>query len=683
VNGTERLPCATTKYTYVDELPVTRNSERDLSDLAATDPVEFEIVSPLCLKFVTFVPWGDPWLLQGLLVNNDDYRENLYRLMKDSAENLLLLSELPWPEDDGSLYGKACTTNTDAVFREGDKVGLKFTLVEREPSCGDLGIYPWDLGNTCSGYKDTPPSPDHPIAIRVADGVSGTEASGDYPDENTNTFTHTMTAGAPNPFAPFSHELSVEFTRAYDDAEILFVRHALVVGVIPEEVPQVWTVATNPTLIFSIIRDPPGGASTATLVEGSTISTSMAIDGSHAAQLEDSFNAGVSVGAGVQVKIVNGIGVAIENNVVTAGGGAGFSYAQTPTDVTVSRSSSRHFDIGISFGVGISTSDSPYIAGQPSDVIIGGGANLRFISSIEIFAVAPVVIVSQLVLDNVPSDVDNSALRTVVATALVEKINLVESTSDVLSFDVDADTFTTVVFSVRVPAATTADDFATKLSVAVTDTAKSMSDSLATAASDAGFAPAPTCPAGENTQTILKDATKIDEPWLCLGGLTMKQFLPEQVSTWVMSVYEIEKTIERIGAALTDPNTKMENKDSSSNYDPRADLVKQIENWRTVLANYRAATVKDQAESVAAQLERELNSIHANFQSFLKDTTTGVNHKIYGMARSTTAYGDFLRHGLGKLAEWKLIYHGNFENLGVPEFDGASKEADKETEVCG
>ena len=140
-----------------------------------------------------------------------------------------------------------------------------------------------------------------------------------------------MTAGKPNPFAPFSHELSVEFSRAYDDAKILFVRHVLVVGSIPEEVPQVWTVATNPTLIFSIIRDPPGGASTATLVEGSTISTSMAIDGAHAAQLEDSFNFGASVGAGVQIENTVGYrGCSIEKNVITIGGKAALATRTLP-----------------------------------------------------------------------------------------------------------------------------------------------------------------------------------------------------------------------------------------------------------------------------------------------------------------------------------------------------------------
>jgi hypothetical protein len=562
---TERLPCATMDHTYVDELPVTRNFARDLSDLAnAAASVDFEIISPLCLDSVMVTGTK----LQQLIdpPGNGGSREDKYALAGD--EKLLLLSELPEPQEEG-LYGTACSPQTGAVFREGDAVELEFKLVEREPDClTDDDLYPWD---DCSKYKNIDPLPAHDslptdrqIKLRVADGVSGIEDSDEY--AGTATFKHIMTVGEPNPFAPFSHELSVEFSRAFDAAKILFVRHVLVLGSIPEEVPQVWTVATNPTLIFSIIRDPPGGASTATLVEGSTISTSMAIDGSHAAQLEDERKFGVSGGGAANVKAGLGIGGFIQKGVLDWGFKAGFGWAWTPVDVSVSRSTSRHFDIGISFSTAVSTSDSPYLAGQPSDVIIGGGANLRFISAIEIYA---------------------------------------------------------------------------------------------------------------------KETPNSNPKELCLGGLTADQFLPEQVSTWVMSVYEIEKTIERIGAALTDPNTKMENKDSSSNYDPRADLVKQIENWRTVLANYRAATVKDQAESVAAQLERELNSIHANFQSFLKDTTTGVNHKIYGMARSTTAYGDFLRHGLGKLAEWKLIYHGNFENLGVPEFDGASKEADKETEVCG
>ena len=154
-----------------------------------------------------------------------------------------------------------------------------------------------------------------------------------------------------------------------------------------------------------------------------------------------------------------------------------------------------------------------------------------------------------------------------------------------------------------------------------------------------------------------------------------------------MSVYEIEKTIERIGAALTDPKTKLEKKkdengdplkDKNGNPlpDPRADLVKQIENWQTVLANYRTATIRDQAESVAEQLSNELNGIHANFESFLKEATTGINHQD-----QSSGYSDFLRHGLWKLAEYKLIYHRKFENSGVPGWDAATREAQSREDV--
>ena len=604
----ETLPCATMDHTYVDELPETRNFAVDLSYLGTSDvtavttataaptmtpmptfspaptavptsspttmaggtaapvtTVDFEIISPLCLDSVTVSSSGNATdgetelIAQKLIdpgVGADGkplLRESAYPI-DAQQEGMLLLSELPEPEEDG-LYGKACTENTGAIFREGDVVELEFKLVEREPLClnPDVDLYPWD---DCGKYKnvdsllahDSPPT-DRQVKIRVADGVSGIDDSGEY--AGTETFKHIMTAGKPNPFAPFSHELSVEFTRAFDGAKILFVRHVLVVGSIPEEVPQVWTAATNPTLIFSIIRDPPGGESTATLVEGSTISTSMAIDGAHAAQLADNWEFGFSIGGSVKLASTFGI----LKNIASVHGGAGVVYSETPTDVTVSRSTSRHFDIGISFSVGISTSDSPYIAGQPSDVIIGGGANLRFISAIEIYA-------------------------------------------------------------------------------------------------------------------------KASGSELCLGGLTALEFLPEKISTWVMSVYEIEKTIERIGAALTDPNTKIEGeKDEHGNIvtDPRADLVKQIENWRTVLANYRAATMKDQAMSVANQLERELDSIHANFQSFLKEATTG--------GTGTIQFSDFLSHGLNKMEERKLHYletggrsHSNLDS--VPGGTAAGKQAE-------
>jgi len=139
-----------------------------------------------------------------------------------------------------------------------------------------------------------------------------------------------------------------------------------------------------------------------------------------------------------------------------------------------------------------------------------------------------------------------------------------------------------------------------------------------------------------------------------------------------MSVYEIEKTIERIGAALTDPKTKIESKDPNGP-DPRDDLVKQIENWRTVLANYRAATVRDQAKSIAEQLSNELNGIHANFESFLEDATTG--------GPGSDQFTAFLTHGLNEIQRndwWKR--DTTQENLLPNEVANAQETAENEKE---
>ena len=459
-------------------------------------------------------------------------------------ENLLLCRLRPG-EVPNNPYGKACTDNTDAVF-EGDVVTYVSSSwsASRTVTLGE--VYPWD-GSRCILRGDAT----HRQRRNTDQDPSRNGAS-----KSSLPILQTSTESSRTEWRSASRTPCRAPARAgaWRSAGILATRFCcaprLVLGSISKRCPR--SGQCHESDVDLLDYDLPGGASS-TLVEGSTISTSMAIDGAHAAQLEDSWQIGTSVGAGVGFKtIVGGPGLAVEQNVVTFGGSAGFSYAHTPTDVTVSRSSSRHFDIGISFSVGISTSDSPYIAGQPSDVIIGGGANLRFISAIEIYAKA----------DSVNGG-------------------------------------------------------------------------------------------------------------LCLGGLTALEFLPEQISTWVMSVYEIEKTIERIGAALTDPNTKIEAKPGVP--DPRDDLVKQIENWRTVLTNYRAATMKDQALSVAEQLKVELNTIHENFQSFLEAATTG--------GFEADQFSDFLSHGLNELEKHKLIYHREQKNLG-PVGDTALSDAETMEDVA-
>ena len=123
--------------------------------------VDFVVTSPLCLSKVSAAA-AKGTTLQSLLELSGP-RENAYELSQN--ENLLLSPPTGFTPPSGSdLYGTTCLADTDAVFREGDAVDFGFQLVEREPQCFAAGLWPWDAGNLCSGYKDTPVTGE-PISI--------------------------------------------------------------------------------------------------------------------------------------------------------------------------------------------------------------------------------------------------------------------------------------------------------------------------------------------------------------------------------------------------------------------------------------------------------------------------------------------------------------------------------------
>ena len=75
-----------------------------------------------------------------------------------------------------------------------------------------------------------------------------------------------------------------------------------------------------------------------------------------------------------------------------------------------------------------------------------------------------------------------------------------------------------------------------------------------------------------------------------------------------------ERLVSDLREALADPNgTTAANVTNAT----VPDLAKQIENWQTVLRTYRAATVTDQAESIAAQLQDWLAEYRTNVFNFI------------------------------------------------------------------
>ena len=218
--------------------------------------------------------------------------------------------------------------------------------------------------------------------------------------------------------------------------------------------------------------------------------------------------------------------------------------------VTANRGSSQHFDISFTFEVEIATSDSPYLAGQPSDIIIGGGASLRVMRAVEVL--------------------------------------------------VDA----------------------------------------------------------ESSENV--DDPSAQDKLYCVIGRQTSEWLPEQVTTFVLSVFEIEMMIERL-ALQYDIDVKAERFNGTFEGETNEATLLGIENWRKVLQNYRAITVNDKTPSIGEAMNHVLDHLHVVFasghsslSSYFDDFTTEMN--------DASSYRKFLASGLDELNAVRERLRGTFED---------------------
>jgi hypothetical protein len=243
--------------------------------------------------------------------------------------------------------------------------------------------------------------------VYVNDQVSGAKKSTfDY--NSTAGLSYTITAGFPRSSAPFSWLFSVLVrNNGLDGLSSVDANWYLVVlGVIPKEVPNFYPIATNPDMIFLVLRDPPGGASSVTiaagifllfvfiiflpsyndcLYPGSTLDFGMSLDGAHTYE------------SNIDLDVTGSAGFKTETKGLIAPFGIGADYAMTGLDVGVkahyghhftvsaSRASNSHYEYSFNFEYDFSTSSDPFIAGSASDVIIGGGVDLVVNEAIEGF----------------------------------------------------------------------------------------------------------------------------------------------------------------------------------------------------------------------------------------------------------------------------------------------------------
>jgi len=220
--------------------------------------------------------------------------------------------------------------------------------------------------------------------VFVQDQLSGTKIDSTFVYNNTFVagipvgVTYIVNASKLRPSAPFSLMLSVGALRNGNDGSS-FVSTSWfipVLGVIPKEVPNFYPVASNPDLIFLVLRDPPGGASSTTIAAGTTIDFGMSIDGGHTYDSNIDFTAvaGLSYTSDTNT-IVAPLGFGVMTTALKVNVGANANYGHH-FQVSSTRASSSHYEYSFFFEYDFSTSQDPYIAGHPSDVIIGGGVDL-------------------------------------------------------------------------------------------------------------------------------------------------------------------------------------------------------------------------------------------------------------------------------------------------------------------
>lgn len=200
---------------------------------------------------------------------------------------------------------------------------------------------------------------------------------------------YTISAGNPLPSSPFSWSFDVRVERLDStknfaisgpdtpvSSAIDIVWYIPVIGIISNEVPNFYPVASDPTMIYLVLRDPPGGSSSTTFHGGKSLSFDMSVD-----QLEtfghfaSNTDGGGGGGKENEMNIEAPLGVGITETGVAASDGVEGVSKHTQT-ITYARGSDSHYTVTINFSYDISTSQDPRIAGHLSDVIVGGGVDL-------------------------------------------------------------------------------------------------------------------------------------------------------------------------------------------------------------------------------------------------------------------------------------------------------------------
>lgn len=294
--------------------------------------------------------------------------------------------------------GLTCYKSNDTFFNPGDNRTIKFTLLEYYPQDPSWGSRPFGLCQT--------PVPEFYVngsTITILDLISGRSNTQEF-DYNT-TFVHhpngqalfpqgfeyEINAAGPRPSPPFDLTFDVTVARKIDGPAVPYFSTVQmtffvpIIGSLPNEVPSVLPVTSDPTIIFLVLRDPPGGSSKCSIAQGTTLETALSISGTQVSVSTLSVESKGSIFVDQKMEVVTaplGVGTMANGDVISEYFSGKIT---TVLEVASSWTTTSGYVYSMTFHSEFGTSDDPFIAGHPSDVIFGGGVDLFVSEAVEVY----------------------------------------------------------------------------------------------------------------------------------------------------------------------------------------------------------------------------------------------------------------------------------------------------------
>ncbi len=319
-------------------------------------------------------------------VNSSEYTVN-YNYRSGFCMSVSSTDEFSrYPGNLHQVAKQSCFAASAKVLEESDKLTMNIRLFERYPSSNawiESSTPISDINNYVIDYSVDDAS------VSILDQVSGSSDVVTVPYNSTMVarsslsplmvpigVQYNMTAAEPMTAGALNWIFQVETIRNSPvNDKVTALWYVPVVGVVAKEVPNLYPVSTDADMIYMIIRDPPGGASSTTVHAGTTLDFTISSNHMHAVDGDFKFNIGARHGMQPELSICGGVGMmacaAIASPIVEYKANAGYLYHKNTEKVD-----SKSYKLSFTFAYDFSTSTDPYMAGHPSDVIVGGGVDM-------------------------------------------------------------------------------------------------------------------------------------------------------------------------------------------------------------------------------------------------------------------------------------------------------------------